>query len=57
VTTPSFDDLPSALIVLTEVSLADLRALDETVLGGALRRILNEADRPQDAHAGFQSAL
>jgi FXSXX-COOH protein len=57
VTCPSSDDLPSTLIDLTDTSLADLRALDPTVLGGALRRIWYEADHPEDAQAGFQSAL
>jgi FXSXX-COOH protein len=57
VTRPSSDDLPSALIDLTDISLVDLRALDRTVLGGALRRILDSADNPEDAQAGFQSAL
>jgi FXSXX-COOH protein len=51
------DDLSSALVDLTDVRLVDLRALDRTVLGMALRRVLEEADRPQDAVAGFQSAL
>lgn len=56
-TAPSPGNLPSALIDLTDISLADLRALDRTVLGGALRRIFDSADHPEDAQAGFQSAL
>jgi FXSXX-COOH protein len=51
------DDLSSPLVDLTDVHLADLRAMDETALGSALRRILEEADRPQEVVAGFQSAL
>jgi FXSXX-COOH protein len=51
------DDLPSGLVDLTDLRLVDLRALDQTTLGTALRRVLEEADRPQDVVAGFQSAL
>jgi FXSXX-COOH protein len=51
------DDLSSTLVDLTDVRLADLRAIDGTALGSALRRILEEADRPQEVVAGFQSAL
>jgi FXSXX-COOH protein len=51
------DDLSSTLVDLTDVRLVDLCALDQTALGMALRRVLEEADRPQDAVAGFQSAL
>ncbi|MGY0233118.1 FxSxx-COOH cyclophane-containing RiPP peptide [Longispora urticae] len=50
-------DRESDMLDLTAVRLAHLGQLDDTVLARSLRRLLDEADRPQDAIAGFQSAL
>ncbi|MFB9239116.1 FxSxx-COOH cyclophane-containing RiPP peptide [Plantactinospora siamensis] len=37
--------------------LAELRSSDDSVLARSLRRILAEADRPQAAVAGWNSAV
>ncbi|GIG59436.1 hypothetical protein Lfu02_38080 [Longispora fulva] len=50
-------DRESDLLDLTQVRLSHLRELDDTVLARSLRRLLDDADRPQDAIAGFQSAI
>jgi FXSXX-COOH protein len=50
-------DEESALVDLTRVSLAQLSALDNSVLGHSLRRLLKEADAPSEAIAGFQSIV
>ncbi|PZF93414.1 FxSxx-COOH cyclophane-containing RiPP peptide [Micromonospora endophytica] len=42
---------------LSDVSLADLPELDKSAFGHSLRRILEEIDRPQDAVAGWNSAM
>jgi FXSXX-COOH protein len=47
----------SALVDLTRVSLAQLSSLDNTVFGRALRRLIEEADDPPEAIAGFQSSV
>ncbi len=55
---PAADGDPvSDLVDITRVSLADLRGLPDTAINRSLRRILAEIDRPQDAVAGFQSAI
>jgi FXSXX-COOH protein len=51
------DGHESDLVDLSQVSLDDLRSRSDASLSRALRRILQEADRPQDAIAGFQSAI
>lgn len=45
------------LVDLEDVSLADLATLEPSVFAHSLHRILEEIDRPQDAVAGWQSAL
>lgn len=50
-------ELPTDLPDLTGLALTDLDALDDTALGQALRRILADVTRPDDAVAGFQSAI
>lgn len=47
----------SVIVDLTGVTLDDLRDLPDSVVAPALRRILEEIDSPQDAVAGFQSAI
>lgn len=52
------DGAPQGTLVdLSEVSLADLQELDQSVLAHSLRRILDEIDRPQEAVAGWNSAM
>ena len=50
-------DEESTLFDLTQVSLAQLSALDNSVLGRSLWRLLEEADDPPEAIAGFQSSV
>lgn len=50
-------DYTTDLADIEDLSLADLESLDSPVLLESLRRILGDADRPQDIVAGFQSAI
>jgi FXSXX-COOH protein len=50
-------DPDTTLADVTDVPLADLLASDNPVLRDCLRRIVEDADRPQDVVAGFQSAI
>ncbi|MFI7080441.1 FxSxx-COOH cyclophane-containing RiPP peptide [Micromonospora sp. NPDC049903] len=50
-------DPVSDLVDINGLSLADLRDLPDTAINRSLRRVLHEIDRPQDAVAGFQSAV
>jgi FXSXX-COOH protein len=45
------------LVDLGGLSLDDLKELDDSALGHALRRVLADADGPGDAIAAFQSYL
>ncbi|MGH3693653.1 MAG: FxSxx-COOH cyclophane-containing RiPP peptide [Pseudonocardiaceae bacterium] len=45
------------LVDLSGLSLADLRELDDSVLAHALRRILADAERPEEAVAAFESYI
>jgi FXSXX-COOH protein len=47
----------SDLIDLAGLTLANVLSLDDSVVANSLRRILREIDQPQDAVAGFQSAM
>lgn len=47
----------SELVDLTDVSLRDVMALDESVLGHALRRLWREADLPEELVAGHQNSI
>lgn len=55
------DDVPSevtsGLIDLSELDLADLEALDNPVLVGALAKIRDEIEHREEAIAGFDSSL
>lgn len=51
------DGLESDLVDLGEIGLDNLPHLDSSVLERALRRVRDDAARPQDALAGFNSAL
>lgn|GEM_PF-1721968 len=50
-------DYESDLVDLGGVPLRDLLAEDDSVFAYALRRIQDEADNPEGAYAGWQSAL
>jgi FXSXX-COOH protein len=45
------------LVDLVQIRLADLPQVGGSALQRSLRRVLNDADNPQDAFAGFDSAL
>lgn len=47
----------SDLVDLTQMSLAELRSLDQSILGEALRRVAKEAEGSLDVVAGFQAAI
>jgi FXSXX-COOH protein len=47
----------SALADLTNVPLARLRTLDNSVFVTSIRRLLAEVDDPPEAIAGFQSSI
>jgi FXSXX-COOH protein len=47
----------SDLVDLTELDLADLPHLDNPVLARSLQKIRDEVENPNDAAAGFSSAL
>ncbi|MEV5825954.1 FxSxx-COOH cyclophane-containing RiPP peptide [Spirillospora sp. NPDC052242] len=49
------DEGRSFLIDVSDVSLRQIEAIDETVIGDALRCLLDEAVGPQSAVAGFDS--
>lgn len=51
------EDYQFDLADLSDVSLADLPQLRSTVFAHSLHRILEEIDRPQDAVAGWNSAM
>ena len=50
-------DVVSGLIDLTGVDLADLEISDNPVLAGALQKIRDDVEHPDEAVAGFQSSL
>lgn len=54
------DPLPeprSDLAELTDLSLPELLAADESALAHSLRRIRREIEQPEEAVAGFQNSL
>jgi FXSXX-COOH protein len=51
------DETQFDLVDLNGLSLADLRGLDGSALAHSLHRILDDIDRPQDAVAGWNSAI
>lgn len=54
---PESADHTTGLADLSDMTLADLLASDNPVLLDCLARIAEDADRPQDVVAGFQSAI
>jgi FXSXX-COOH protein len=50
-------DHTTGLVDLSDVPLAELLASDNPVLLDTLARVLEDADRPQEIVAGFQSAI
>ncbi|WP_026401299.1 FxSxx-COOH cyclophane-containing RiPP peptide [Actinomadura rifamycini] len=51
----SSDEGRSLLIDVSDVSLEQLSAIEDTVIGDVIRRFLDEADGPQPAAAGFDA--
>jgi FXSXX-COOH protein len=51
------EDVATDLIDLGQVSLSELRSLDQPILSDALRRVVEEAKNSVDAIAGFQAAI
>jgi FXSXX-COOH protein len=49
--------LESTLVDLEHLDLADLEGLDASVLTESLRRLLSDAQRPEETLAGFQSSI
>ena len=47
----------SALVDLTRISLAQLSSIDNSVFVHSLRRLIEEANDPHEAIAGFQSSV
>ncbi|MGH8905186.1 MAG: FxSxx-COOH cyclophane-containing RiPP peptide [Egibacteraceae bacterium] len=45
------------LLDLDEFVLADLEEFDDSALAHALRRVMEEADGPEDPIAGFQAFI
>lgn len=50
-------DLESTLADVAQISLAQLKSLDESILSRALLRLLEDADTPSETLAGFQSSI
>jgi FXSXX-COOH protein len=50
-------DYDSDFVEVGALPLRDLLALDESVLGHALRRLQHEADHPEEILAGWSSNL
>jgi FXSXX-COOH protein len=51
------DEIESELIDLTGLTLEQVRSLGESALGNALRRVIFEAENPQEAIASFSSRI
>lgn len=52
------DAIPSELVDLTTVNLAALDALDaDSTLARSIARLLADAERPDEAVAGFNSSI
>ncbi|WP_442935249.1 FxSxx-COOH cyclophane-containing RiPP peptide [Micromonospora sp. CPCC 206061] len=51
------DDNQHELVDLSGLSLSDLSRLGGSVVANSVRRILEDVDRPQDAVAGWNSAM
>jgi FXSXX-COOH protein len=47
----------SDLVDLNDVTMREVMALDESVLGHALRRLWQEADHPEELVAGWDSGI
>jgi FXSXX-COOH protein len=50
-------EVPSELVDLTHISLADLEIEDGSILARSIQRLLREAARPDEAIAGFNSSI
>jgi FXSXX-COOH protein len=54
---PAIDKPRPALVDLSAVQIADLRAIEGSHLARSMSRLLEEADRQHEAYAAFDSAL
>ena len=50
-------DFEAELVDLTDISLLDLKSLDDSALSRSIRRLIAEAKNPKEAVAGFNSAI
>jgi FXSXX-COOH protein len=50
-------DLESTLADVTRISLAELKSLDDPILSRSLLRLIEDAEAPSEAIAGFQSSV
>ena len=51
------EDVETLLVDLGQVSLTELRSLDQPILSDALHRVAEEAKNSVDVIAGFQAAI
>jgi FXSXX-COOH protein len=51
------EDVATDLADLGQVSLSELRALDQPILSEALRRVVEDAKNSANAIAGFQAVI
>jgi FXSXX-COOH protein len=51
------EEVATDLVDLGQVSLSELRSLDQPILSDALRRVVEEANNSIDAIAGFQAVI
>jgi FXSXX-COOH protein len=53
----SDDEIESELVDLNDVTLEQVRSLDESALGSALHRVLLESENPEETYAGFNNRI
>jgi FXSXX-COOH protein len=51
------EDVATDLADLGQVSLSELRELDQPILSEALRRVVEDVENSSDAIAGFQAVI
>ena len=51
------EDVATDLVDLSQMSLNELRSLDQPILSDALRRVVEEAKNSVEAIAGFQAVI
>lgn len=50
-------DLESTLADVAQMSLTQLKSLDDSILSRALLRLMHDAEAPSETVAGFQSSV